>query len=225
MVCRELEDLIAQYQAATSKDDKLFVMELCAIADILANCGPDEIYSKEIARKFTNLVRDLKYRVDIPWDPESLYYVEPENPQTACNNFLSYPREQPAYPDGEKLLCDFYNHFRNEKKKRMTDKAPVQEYPKIEKLDDLKTMQVNITLRDYVARVRTFTRLYLWDIPNAEKLRKQGNSDLILFTYENLELFLAVFNTKQENGEPDKQKVNIRSALRKLNEFKQYNER
>ena len=44
----------------------------------------------------------------------------------------------------------------------------------------------------------------------------------VLFTYENLELILATFPTRDENGQIVKQRVNIRSALRKLNEFKQY---
>ena len=43
----------------------------------------------------------------------------------------------------------------------------------------------------------------------------------IVFIYNNLELIIAKFKTTNNNGDTIKQRLNIRSALRKLNDFKQ----
>jgi hypothetical protein len=45
--------------------------------------------------------------------------------------------------------------------------------------------------------------------------------DPVVFTYENIERILATFKTRDDQGNIIKQNVNLRSALRKLNEFKQ----
>ena len=44
--------------------------------------------------------------------------------------------------------------------------------------------------------------------------------DPVLFIYDNIEYILAIFKTTDENGKSIKQLVNIRSALRKLNDYK-----
>lgn len=212
MKCRELDALITKSADATTKKDDLFLMELRSIAAILDKCGADEIYSGEITRRFCHLLSELKAEADIPWAPE---YEQD-------HRFVTAERQQLPDCNGEKLLCRFYNRFRNEKK---GESAEQPQYPAIEQLSDLKYMEFNITLKDYVARIRTFANRYLWEIPNVRKMWDEEcqivYGDEILFTYKHIEYFLAAFNTKQENGEPDKQKVNIRSALRRLNQFKQ----
>ena len=78
---------------------------------------------------------------------------------------------------------------------------------------------VNPTMKDYVARIYTFAGpKYLGQMFRGEEL--QG-MDPVLFTFENIERILATFKTRDEEGQIVKQRVNIRSALRKLNEFKQ----
>ena len=74
-----------------------------------------------------------------------------------------------------------------------------------------------VTAKDYVARIKTFANRYLSELTNQDTLTV---NDEVVFTYDNLEYILATFNTKDETGAPIKQKVNIRSALRMLNQFK-----
>ena len=77
-------------------------------------------------------------------------------------------------------------------------------------------------MKDYAARINTFSGpRYLGEMFTPQQM---GGMDPVLFTYENIELILAIFKTRDENGEIVKQRVNIRSALRRLNEFKQYTE-
>lgn len=109
------------------------------------------------------------------------------------NNFA----EPMRYKSGEELLDSFYECF--------LDKKSVS------------------TMRDYVARVRTFacSQQYLPRLIESGELGiNSSDTDPILFTYKNIEQILARFDTKNEKGETVKQKNNIRSALRLLNEFK-----
>ena len=98
------------------------------------------------------------------------------------------------------------------------DYAKIATYP-FESNDERKK-KVNSTLQDYVARIYTFANKYLSELYSREEIWSSGCQDDILFIYNNKEYILAKFNTKEENCETIKQRLNIRSALRKLNEFK-----
>lgn len=88
------------------------------------------------------------------------------------------------------------------------------------------------TATDYVNRVKTFVRLYLQEIPRVQPLlrearEREGDFDPILFTYQHLEFILANFETKEDvfgNRCINRQKSNLKSALKKFNEFKQTRE-
>ena len=86
---------------------------------------------------------------------------------------------------------------------------------------------------DYCNRIKTFAKRYLHEmypedsIPrviHGEDADEYETYEPIVFIYENLEHILAKIKTTDENGETVKQRLNIRSALRKLNEFKQERE-
>jgi hypothetical protein len=83
---------------------------------------------------------------------------------------------------------------------------------------------------DYCNRIKTFAKKYLYEIYPEESIPRVIHGEdaddyetyePIVFVYNNLELILAKMKTTNENGETVKQRLNIRSALRKLNEFKQ----
>ena len=83
------------------------------------------------------------------------------------------------------------------------------------------------TMKDYVARIKTFaySGRYLDELLESGAIGFSTiNDDPVLFTYKNIEIILARFNTKNTNGTSIKQRLNIRSALRMLNEFKKYKE-
>lgn len=122
--------------------------------------------------------------------------IESDGIRGFMNNKL---REEPLpYESGDNLLMAFYNHFAKEK--------------------------TAATLKDYAARIQTFAfdkhNEYLYSIFTPDEV---GNEDPILFTYRNIEYIIAKFDTKK-NGETSKQRLNIRSALRKLNDFKREKE-
>ena len=93
-----------------------------------------------------------------------------------------------------------------------------------------RRQKVNLTMWDYCNRIKTFSNKYLFEIYPAESIPYVIHSDNaddfqtfepIVFIYNNLELIIAKMKTTDENGKVVKQRLNIRSALRKLNEFKQ----
>jgi hypothetical protein len=83
---------------------------------------------------------------------------------------------------------------------------------------------------DYCNRIKTFAKKYLYEIYPEDSIPRVIHGEdaddyetfePIVFVYNNLELILAKMKTTNENGETIKHRLNIRSALRKLNEFKQ----
>ena len=77
---------------------------------------------------------------------------------------------------------------------------------------DVTREEVLLCLED-VAALKEAGKLF-----SAEELE---GADPVLFTFDHIERILATFKTRNDAGEILKQNVNLRSALRKLNEFKQ----
>ena len=130
-----------------------------------------------------------------------------------------------AYEYDCQVLGDFYDYFKGD--------YPLC-YWEISGYDfkdaEERKKLVNLTIYDYVNRIRTFANKYLKEIYPDEVIPHVMHNDPsehcesfepIVFIYNNLELIIAKMKTTNENGEVVKQRLNIRSALRKLNEFKQ----
>ncbi len=207
----ELEMLIREYAEPASKEDAVIGLELQDIAALYAKCKDDEVYSEAITRKFCHLIRMLKRQHE-----KALATARESGRQEEVRlNFAGYRESCVQFQSAEHLLCAFYNHF---KKPTEVDYREIRDVPEAEKKE-----AINMTLRDYVARIYTFAgEKYLQKMFRPEEI---GRMDPVLFTYENIELILATFHTKDKDGMPVKQKVNIRSALRKLNQFKREQER
>ena len=218
-----LEGLIAEFKNAESREEQLLLRKLQVIKAHLADCGKDEfIFADEIVNEFCRVIYIMKEQEEkAASDAEKK--LETLTNSANNSNFLgavNAPDNYRRYDSSEALLIDFYNAFRNEqKRKNETEKV---EYPAIERLSDLTEQAVNSTVKDYVARINTFARRYMFDLPRTMELwyGQTRKIDPITFTFYNIELVLAEFDTKNEDGSINKQKSNIQSALRKLNEFK-----
>lgn len=117
-----------------------------------------------------------------------------------ANSFIALKQKEMHYSCDQELLNAFYDYY-------------------------IQQMSA-ATIKDYVARINTFVNRYMLSVPGVVELlkREQAGRDEILFLYKYLDLIIANFNTCDESGESVKQKVNIRSALKKLNEFKHMQE-
>ena len=231
MVSKKFDELFNKYRNATCIEDRRIKVKLKEIIACYDECGLEEQgFTSEIIDKFCELIDLLEDRNEEERQALIFKYDVSVNAanDNASKNFVSCQGNnafggQKRYPfeNDDALMVAFYNHFRNEQKKKLAGEKTV--YPPIERLDDLKEMKkVNSTMKDYVARMKTFANSYMYEIPRIEELWKEEPDQInaTLFIYRHLELILASFNTRDEDGSINKQKGNIQSALRKLNEFK-----
>ena len=192
----EFENLRRKYENPKTTEEKILKMKLDEINRYYNECSPEEsLFADEIIRAFCNFIEKL----------EEAHMIECNILQTrieALDAGVGGTLEPIPYESGEDLLLDFYRYFAQTHKQS--------------------------TINDYVARIKTFTNRYIHTIPRVWEMYKRESLekkvDIVLFTFRNLELIIASFNTKNEKGESDKQKNNIRSALKKLNEFKRSRE-
>ncbi len=204
----ELNRLIQEYRNAETSEDKLILRKLEAIRALCSDCKGDEmIFAHEIADEFCRVIHLLRDK------QEKTIIAAPVLPRVT--GWIPQREQTLPYQNGRQLLGAFYNHFKEEHELSYFD---IKDYPFKDEAD--KKQKVNSTMMDYVARINTFSNKYLSEMFGAEEMQAAGVFDDILFVYQHLELIIARFSTKDANGESVKKRLNIRSALRKLNEFK-----
>lgn len=194
----EFENLRRKYENPKTAEEKILKMKLDEINKYYNECSPEEsLFADEIIRAFCNFIEKLEEAHMIECN---ILQTRIEELDTGIDDKVLEPI---PYEKGDALLLDFYRYFAQAHK--------------------------HSTINDYTARIKTFTNRYINTIPRVWEMYKreslEKDIDSILFTYKNLELIIASFDTKNEKGETDKQKNNIRSALKKLNEFKRARER
>jgi len=196
MYCSDFNSLQQKYANAKSPADLDIKRSLDVIAKLFAMCDESEYYYAEvITRHFCRIINTM--------EKQKTHNSAQARPA---------PAVPPArYPTAQDLMRDFYNAYR---------KQGQVDYREIDTaLERGRKDLVNPTMKDYVARIYTFSGpKYLGKMFDPQVL---DGIDPVLFAYENIELILATFQTRDARGEIIKQNVNLRSALRKLNEFKQ----
>ena len=196
MYCSDFNALQQKYAAAKTRDDAEIKRSLGVIAKLFNMCDESEYYYAEvITRHFCRIIHTL----------------EKKSPSTGTQAPAITQDQAASYSTSADLMRDFYNHYKSPEQVDYNEVAAALEQGR----KDL----VNLTIKDYISRIYTFTTAkYLGKMFDPELL---ADFDPVLFTYENIELILATFKTRNDQGEILRQNVNIRSALRKLNEFKQ----
>lgn len=197
MYCSDFNALLQKYANVKSGDDLDIKRSLDVIAKLFHMCDESEYYYAEvITRHFCRII----------------HTIEKQKAHTGAAQARPTPAASPTgYQSASDLMRAFYNHY---KKPEQVDYLELGSA-----LEQGQKDLVNPTMKDYVARIYTFSGpKYLGKMFDPQVL---DGVDPVLFTYENIELILATFKTRDDRGEIIKQNVNLRSALRKLNEFKQ----
>ena len=192
MFLTALEKTIREYEADKTELGADIYKRLSRITKILAKCDKEEYYYAEmVANEFCQIINAIKEQNHII---QTNYAREIQSTSSTNNlqGFVACPADQKIYKNQIELLDAFYAFL-------------------------IEMGKEPVTAKDYVARNKTFANRYLSELTNQDTLTV---NDEVVFTYDNLEYILATFNTKDETGAPIKQKVNIRSALRMLNQFK-----
>lgn len=196
MHCSDLELLLHKYAGAETKEDQYIQRTLKDIAELFELCDQSEYYYADlITRNFCRVIEMMEKR-------------SAKGRPAPCQTV----QEGLPFKDDLELVRAFYNYYKEE---NQVDYLELR-WASAEGRREL----INPTMKDYVARIYTFSGpRYLGQMVSPEEL---GGMHPVLFTYKHIEKLLATFKTRDENGQIVRQRVNIRSALRKLNDFKQH---
>ena len=200
----DLLRLLKKYEHAAKKEDLYIKKLLKDTVEQFEGCEEDEYYYADgIARNLCRVIEIM----------EKTHAKEMEAPKLEASHSVQYMpnHENVCFTNSMDLMQAFYNHFKDPEQVDYLDIGRA--------LESGQKELVNPTMKDYVARIYTFSGpKYLDQLFSPQVL---GDIDPVLFVYENIELILATFKTRDNQGNIIKQNVNLRSALRKLNEFKQ----
>lgn len=202
MITKKFDSLFDEFKNPNTVIDRKIKVKLKEIIACHEECTLEEKeFTNVIIDKFCELTELIEERNEDDIKNLVFEYSTFSSKSTTSENFVAIPDEKMKYSSPEKLLDDFYDYFIETK--------------------------TESTMKDYVARIRTFaySGRYLAELLDSGVIGfKTVDIDPVLFTYKNIEIILARFNTKDSNGSSIKQRLNIRSALRMLNEFKKYKE-
>lgn len=223
----DFDNLLSEYKNATSRVDKLIKHRLDSIVSLYDACDLKEReFADEITLEFSRIIALLKnqHRKQIIELTEKLEDIQlgKVNNQYMTTSHLN---DDSGYEYDYEVLGAFYDYFKGD--------YPLYYWQidgyKFKDAEERKQL-VNLTIWDYVNRIRTFANKYLQEIYPDDVIPRVMHDEPgepcetfepIVFIYNNLELIIAKMKTTDEEGKVVKQRLNIRSALRKLNEFKQ----
>ena len=227
----DFSNLLREYREPSTREDKLIKHKLDAIVALYDSCSVEEReFADEITLEFSRIIALLKNRHRQEMMELSQKCRELESRQEGLS-FVNIPLHRQDQGDDYEydydVLAEFYDHFRRPGDDQLF-------YYQIEgyefENEEHRKALVNLTMWDYCNRIKTFAKKYLYEIYPEESIPRVIHGEdaddyetyePIVFIYNNLELILAKMKTTNENGETVKQRLNIRSALRRLNEFKQ----
>ena len=227
----DFANLLNEYKNPITREEKLIKHKLDSIVALYDNCSVEEReFADEITLEFSRIIALLKnsHRQEMLELTQECQELK-NRQENASSTYIPLHRQNQndPYEYDYEVLNDFYDHFKREGDDQLS-------YWQIEgfcfKDDDHRRSVVNLTMYDYCNRIKTFAKKYLHEIYPEDSIPlvihdeyadEYETYEPIVFVYNNLELILAKMKTTDAKGVTVKQRLNIRSALRKLNEFKQ----
>lgn len=227
----DFANLLNEYQEPSTREEKLIKHKLDSIVALYDSCSVEEReFADEITLEFSRIITLLKnqHRHQMLELTQKCRELEDRVKNSSAPGIPNNQAEKcSSYEYDYEVLNDFYEYF----KRSGEDQLSYWEIENFEfESEEQRKALVNLTMWDYCNRIKTFANKYLKEIyPNesipyiihGEDAEDYGTYEPVVFVYDNLELILAKMKTTDENGNTVKQRLNIRSALRKLNEFKQ----
>ena len=227
-------NLIREYAEPVTREDKLIKHKLDSIVALYDNCGVEEKqFADEITLEFSRIIALLKnqHRQEL-MELSQKYQKSCNRSENLSTSYIPLHRQagDDVYEYDYEVLNDFYDHFKREGDNQLS-------YWQIEgyefESEEDRRAKVNLTMLDYCNRIKTFAKKYLYEIYPENSIPRIIHGEYaddyetfepIVFIYNNIELIIAKMKTTNEEGKTIKQRLNIRSALKKMNEFKQENE-
>ena len=223
--------LLSEYRDPSTREEQLIKHKLDSIVALYDSCSVEErAFADEITVEFSRIIALLKnqHRQELMELSQKCRELETRQENLPSTYIPLHRQDQgDAYEYDRDVLADFYDHYKRPGDNQLS-------YWQIEgrefESEAHRRAEVNLTMWDYCNRIKTFAKKYLYEIYSEDLIPYVIHGDdaedyetfePIVFVYNNLELILAKMKTTDENGKTVKQRLNIRSALRKLNEFKQ----
>lgn len=224
-------NLLSEYQNPQTREDRLIKNKLDSIVALYDNCSVEEReFADEITLEFSRIIALLKnqHRQEVMELSQKCQELENRQENSPSTYIPLHRQDQcDTYEYDYEVLADFYDHFKRPGDNQLSY-WQIDGY-QFENEEHRRTL-VNLTMWDYCNRIKTFAKKYLYEIYPEDSIPRIIHGEYaddyetyepIVFVYNNLEFILAKMKTTNEDGETIKQRLNIRSALRKLNEFKQ----
>lgn len=227
----DFDNLLKEYQNPTTREEKLIKHKLDSIVALYDSCSVEEReFADEITLEFSRIIALLKNQhrqelMEITQKHQNLGNRQAHSSEAYVS--LHRQGQVNTYEYDRDVLRDFYDYYKRPGDNQLS-------YLEIDgyefENEDHRREIVNLTMWDYCNRIKTFAKKYLYEIYpeeviphiiHGEHADDYETFEPIVFIYNNLELIIAKMRTTKENGDTVKQRLNIRSALRKLNEFKQ----
>ena len=227
----DFDKLLNDYREPTTREDKLIKLKLDAIVALYDSCSVEESeFADEITLEFSRIIALLKnqHRQEL-LELSQKYQARSNGQEGSSMAYISSNGQEQSgtFKDDNEVLEAFYNYFKRSGENQLSYRQ-IEGY--VFESEEERRAKVNLTIWDYCNRIKTFAKKYLYEIYPEEYIPcvihgadadDYETFEPIVFVYNNLEVILAKMKTTNENGETVKQRLNIRSALRKLNEFKQ----
>lgn len=227
----DFDKLLNDYREPTTREDKLIKLKLDAIVALYDSCsGEEREFADEITLEFSRIIALLKnqHRQEL-LELSQKYQARSNGQEGSSMAYISSNGQEQSgtFEDDNEVLEAFYNYFKRSGENQLSYRQ-IEGY--VFESEEERRAKVNLTIWDYCNRIKTFAKKYLYEIYpeeyipsviHGEDADDYETFEPIVFVYNNLEVILAKMKTTNENGETVKQRLNIRSALRKLNEFKQ----
>ena len=227
----DFDNLLREYAEPVTREDKLIKHKLDSIVALYDNCSVEEReFADEITLEFSRIIALLKnqHRQEL-MELSQQYQDFGNRSETLSTAYIPLHRQagDDRYEYDYEVLNDFYDHFKRPGDDQLS-------YWQIEgyefESEEDRRAKVNLTMLDYCNRIKTFAKKYLYEIYPEDSIPRIIHNEYdddyetfepIVFIYNNIELIIAKMKTTNEEGKTIKQRLNIRSALKKMNEFKQ----
>ncbi len=223
-------NLLDEYKEPATREEKLIKHKLDYIVALFDSCDEGEGgFADEITLEFSRIIAILKnsHRQELMELTRRYHEAEEKGERSLSPSPSVSPTPCIRYEYDRDVLSEFYDYFKREGEKQLSY-WQIENY-EFESEEERRSI-VNLTMLDYCNRIKTFAKKYLHEIYPIDSIPRVIHDDdaddyetyePIVFIYNNIEVILAKMKTADESGKVVKQRLNIRSALRKLNEFKQ----
>lgn len=224
----DFSKVLLEYKTPVSREEKLIKHKLESVVSLYDNCSLEEReFADEIMLECARIIMLLNNKHKKEVLALERRYDALKEQFGVTEDFLCRDlqlEQESEYQYDREVLEAFYDHCKGDFSLSYWE-IDSHKFASAEE----RKKNVNLTIWDYCNRIKTFAYKYLYEIFPEDSIHGVIHGDEaddfesyenVVFVYNNIDTILKKFKTTDENGNSVKQRLNIRSALRKLKELK-----